>query len=124
MPLNRFEVVDASSSNFEGAVIHSHDGRALVLAHVSPRAFGDYFNRPRVDDVDCRRLTKRQCNLLAHSNLDQLSAIVARKYAAGQFSMHGSWGWTYPLIEVTHADLSRGADELSDAALLTAEMSG
>jgi len=68
-----------------------------------------------------RQLTKRQCALLAQANLDQLSAIVADKYGARQFSTHRDWGWTCPLIEITHADLSRSADKLFDGVLMHLE---
>jgi len=52
------------------------------------------------------------------ANLDQLSAIVADKYGARQFSAHRDWGSTCPLIEITHADLSRSADKLFDGVLM------
>src|SRR5258708_7172233 len=105
MPLTDFKVHDQSER--DGAVIHALDGRKLVIGEVSPLTFGDYFGYPLAHGAERRRLTKRQCNLLAHtsSNLEALSEIIAAKYERAEYSELDTYGQTNPVITVTEQDM-------------------
>jgi hypothetical protein len=118
--LTEFELVPLSE--LEGAVVHSKSGqqRDLVIARVSPTAFGDLFGRPGVNETKRRRLTKEQCNLLARSNLEALSRVIIAKFDANEIGSHKG----YPFVEILEADLRQSGEAFSDTVLMIHAQAG
>ena len=75
----------------------------------------------RSDDPK-RHLTKRECNLLATSNLGVLAPLIQTKVDAGDYRRNGDE--PRPVVELTLADLWSSPTRLSDRILDVADRSG
>lgn len=119
MPLNHFHVIRARPSE-DDPIIACYDGRQRVVATVELTAWDDYFGF--TDDGP----SKEEANLLANANLDTLTRIIKRKYAAGQFESLRRAGSTLPHItlklqDISPARLKRDALDLCREAGVIAE---
>lgn len=120
MELGDFRVVE--QSRLDGAVIHVEAGRRLFVTRIDTTVFEAYFGRPRSSDDPKRHLTKRECNLLATSNLGVLAPLIQTKVDAGDYRRNGDE--PRPVVELTLADLWSSPTRLSDRILDVADRSG
>jgi len=120
MELRDFRVVEQSRLN--GAVVHVEAEGRLFVTRIDTTVFEEYFGRPRINDDPRRRLTKRECNLLATSNLEVLASLIQAKVDAGDYGKIG--GDPHPVVELTLADLRNSPTRLSDRILDVADRSG
>jgi hypothetical protein len=117
--LGDFRVVE--QSRLDGAVIHVEAGLRLFATRIDATVFEEYFGRPRGDDPK-RHLTKRECNLLATSNLRVLAPLIQAKVDAGDYVSVDDE--PHPVVELTLADLRNSPTRLSDRILDVADRSG
>ena len=120
MELGDFRVVE--QSRLDGAVVHVEAGRRLFVTRIDATVFEAYFGRPRISDDPKRHLTKRECNLLATSNLRVLAPLMQTKIDAGDYVRIGDEPG--PVVELTLADLRSSPIRLSDRILDVADRSG
>jgi hypothetical protein len=118
--LGSFRVIE--QSRLEGAVIHVEAGRQLFVTRIDTAVFEAYFGRPRVGDDPKRRLTKRECNLLATANLELLAPLIQAKVDAGDYGKIEPD--PHPFVELALGDLRQSAARLSDRILDIADRSG
>lgn len=120
MELGSFRVVE--QSRLEGAVVYVEGDRQLFITRIDTAVLEDYFGRPRIGDHPSRRLTKRECNLLATANLKLIAPLIQVKVDAGDYGTIETE--PHPVIELTLADLRRSPTKLSDRILDVADRSG
>lgn len=120
MELGSFRVVE--QSRLEGAVVYVEADNQLFITRIDTTVFEGYFGRPRVGDDPSRRMTKRECNLLATANLKLLAPLIQAKVDAGDYGKIPTE--PHPLVELTLADLRRSPTRLSDRILDVADRSG
>lgn len=120
MELGRFRVVE--QSRLEGAVVYVEAERQLFITRIDTTVLEDYFGRPRIGDDPSRRMTKRECNLLATANLKLLAPLIQAKVDAGDYGNVATE--PHPVVELTLADLRRSPTRLSDRILDVADRSG
>lgn len=120
MELGSFRIVE--QSRLEGAVVYVEGDGQLFVTRIDATVFEDYFGRPRIGDHPRRRLTKRECNLLATANLKLITPLIQAKVDAGDYGKVDAE--PHPVIELTVADLGRSPTRLSDRILDVADRSG
>lgn len=120
MELGSFRVVE--QSRLDGAVVYVEADRQLFITRIDTTVFEDYFGRPRISDDPSRRMTKRECNLLATTNLKLLAPLIQAKVDAGDYGKVPTE--PHPVVELTLADLRRSPTRLSDRILDVADRSG
>jgi hypothetical protein len=120
MDLGCFRVVE--QSRLEGAVVHVEAEGQLFITRIDTTVLEGYFGRPRIGDDPSRRLTKRECNLLATANLKLLAPLIQAKVDAGDYGTIATE--PHPVVELTLSDLQRSATRLSDRILDFADRSG
>ena len=118
MAISDFRLSQVQGDN-SFVVILADDGKIRIVSRVAREALDDYFER--------RELSDRQRIALAESNLTQIGEVIARKYAAGDYTTYtDSLGITdanNKLIVLTYDDLRFGP-RLSDARLYMEEKAG
>ena len=120
MELGSFRVIE--QSRLDGGVVHVEAGRQLFVTRIDTAVFEDYFGRARIGDDPRRRLTKRECNLLATANLELLAPLIQAKVDAGDYGTIGAD--PHPVVELTLDDLRKSPTRLSDRILDIADRSG
>jgi hypothetical protein len=120
MELGCFRVVE--QSRLDGAVVYVESERQLFITRIDTTVLEDYFGRPRIGDDPSRRMTKRECNLLATANLKFLAPLIQAKVDAGDYGTIATE--PHPVVELTLADLQRSPTRLSDRILDLADRSG
>ena len=120
MELGGFRVIE--QSRLDGAVIYVEADRQLFITRIDTAILEDYFGRARIGDDPSRRMTKRECNLLATANLKLLAPLIQAKVDAGDYGTIATE--PHPVVELTLADLQRSPTRLSDRILDFADRSG
>jgi hypothetical protein len=120
MEFGNFRVIE--QSRLDGAVIYVEAERQLFITRIDTTILEDYFGRPRIGDDPSRRMTKRECNLLATANLKLLAPLIQAKVDAGDYGTIPTE--PHPVVELTLADLQRSPTRLSDRILDFADRSG
>ncbi len=100
-------------------VVLADDGKIRIVTRVARNAIEDYFQRSN--------LSHRQRIALVESNLQQISALITKKYEAGDFTTYtdqlGVTDANNKLVIITYDDLRCG-ERLSDARLYMEEKAG
>jgi len=120
MELGSFRVVE--QSRLEGAVVYVKADRQLFITQINTTVFEYYLGRPRIGDDPSRRMTKRECNLLATANLKLLTPLIQVKVDAAAYGKIATE--PHPLVELTLTDLRRSPTRLSDRILDVGDRSG
>jgi hypothetical protein len=101
MTLQNFQL-NYGQPDSDFVVVHAQEDRQPVLAVIPIIHLEEYFKRGH--------LSGHQDYLVVDGNLEAFSRIIINKYEYEEFTQHYRYGFTFPRLDITLADIGTSGE--------------